>query len=284
MLNGPERDRLDKLLEDNMITGIQYETIANAPEKDAGSIIISFVAEKVVISQHERVSRLTDIIKEAVIHKALEALRPDVEMNLSEIFDLWEEILNIIGKNQEYGVSIVLDESTYRMINEFVSSRAISESLNTVHPLVSTVLIVVGEEPRESIIEELKRIPGLSLTYDPQEFIEKAEGTIVLCNNVDSTNSVIIDLISGVLERGIFLTVPTLGSMDLNTVSRIADAINRSQIPDGTGVLHLEGKLIHKPYNPLIKLGSDCNCSPVTSVMGMSMPADVINVLRTIGL
>lgn len=280
MLNGIDGDKLKELLEANLITGIQHEAISSASKGEAASIITTLIAEKVVMSEHASVSRLTAIIKKAVIHRALDSLQYNREMSVTEIFDLWEKILSITGKNQEHKVSIVLGGSTYEMIHEFVSLSATPEHLNAVHPSVSTVLIVKENNPPEEILQELREIPGLVLTYDPQEFIEKAEKSIVICDDIDSDKPEIIDLISGVLEKGIFLIALKFGTMNLSTISTIANAINRSPIPDGTGVLHLNGVLIPKPFDPIIKIGSECDCNPVNMPSGMKISElDLLNAI-----
>ena len=281
MLNGIDGDKLKELLEANLITGIQYEAISSASEEDAMSIITTLIAEKVVMSEHASVSRLTAIIKKAVIHRAFDPLKPESEVSLTEIFDLWEKILSITEKNQEYKISIVLGESTYGMIREFMSPSSNPEYLNTVNPVISTVLVINKEEYRKEVLTWLKEIPGLELIYDPQEFIERAKESIVICDDIDSDKPEIIDLISGVLEKGIFLTALKFGTMNLSTISTIANAINRSPIPDGTGVLHLNGVLIPKPFDPIIKIGSECNRNPMSMPSGMEMSeSDLLNMLK----
>lgn len=279
MQNGIDGKKLDELLKAHLITRIQHEAISSASGEEAVSIITTLIAEKVVMSEREQVSRLTAIIKKAVIYRTLD-FQFKHEMPVTEIFDVWEEILSITGKSQEYKVSIVLSESTYGMIYEFVNSSAIPERLNTVHPLISTVFIAKENEAQESALQELRKIPGLELVYDQQKFIKKAEGSIVLCDDIDSDKQEIIDLISDVLEKGIFLVAPKFGAMDLRTISTIADAIDKSPIPDGTGVLHINGVLIPKPFNPIIKIGGECDRSPVNMPSGMEMPVlDLLNML-----
>lgn len=280
MLDKTESDRLDKFLKANLITGIQHKAVYGASEGEAVSIITTLIAEKVVMFMHEPASELTAIIKEAVIHRALEKSQSQCELSVAEIFDIWEKMLDIHGENHEYQVSIVLSQSTYNMICGFINSSETPELLNTVHPFISTVFIAEGINLHGRVLDELSKIPGLKLIYDPQEFIKKAEGSIVLCDNIDSGKPEIIDLVSDVLEKGIFLIAPEFGTMDLKTISAIANAIDKSPIPDGDGVLHLNGVLIHKPFNPTIRIGNECDRETVDMPSGMKMSElDLLNML-----
>ncbi|MCK4799373.1 hypothetical protein KAS31_00145 [Candidatus Parcubacteria bacterium] len=230
------------------------------------------------MAEHVPVSRLTAMIGEAVIHRALQ---PEREISVNEILEIWDRILNITEKDQEYKISVMLNESTYRMIFDFMHSQESSEHLNTVHPVISKVLVVF-DDYNEEALRWLGGIPGIELVYDLEKFVEKAEGTIVFCDSIDLNEPLTINLTSNVLEKGIFLIAKNFGIMDLDSFSAIADAVKRSPISDGAGVLYLSGELICKPLNPFLKFGGKCDRATDMSLENV-IPVDILNMLGVIG-
>lgn len=279
MLNEKDSGKLNELLDAQLITGKQYKAVSDASnEGEIASIVTTFIAEKIAMAEHVPVSRLTAMIGEAVIYRALQ---PEREISVNEILEIWDRILNITEKDQEYKISVMLNESTYRMIFDFMHSQESSEHLNTVHPVISKVLVVF-DDYNEEALRWLGGIPGIELVYDLEKFVEKAEGTIVFCDSIDLNEPLTINLTSNVLEKGIFLIAKNFGIMDLDSFSAIADAVKRSPISDGAGVLYLSGELICKPLNPFLKFGGKCDRATDMSLENV-IPVDILNMLGVIG-
>lgn len=279
MLNEKDSGKLNELLDAQLITGKQYKAVSDASnEGEIASIVTTFIAEKIAMAEHVPVSRLTAMIGEAVIYRALQ---PEREISVNEILEIWDRILNITEKDQEYKISVMLNESTYRMIFDFMHSQESSEHLNTVHPVISKVLVVF-DDYNEEALRWLGGIPGIELVYDLEKFVEKAEGTIVFCDSIDLNEPLTINLTSNVLEKGIFLIAKNFGIMDLDSFNAIADAVKRSPISDGAGVLYLSGELICKPLNPFLKFGGKCDRATDMSLENV-IPVDILNMLGVIG-
>lgn len=296
MLERQDLEKIDGMLKDGLITRRIYNMLLGANDfNELSRIIVRLVTEKVVMMRYGDAPKLLTMVREAICSQYI---MPFVEAGkgsgpVSRLLECWRGFLEVVEIPKEYDISVVLDMTTYRMINKFLNNSprvSTSEIFNTVQPKIVNMFVNKNDNVPAEILSEYEMFPGLTWTYDSQEFIERSGGTIVICPEISSADENTVGLVCGLLEKGIFVITEGFKNLDLKTLIAVKDAIEKSPVQDGQGVLYQKGELYKKPFNPDISVGGgggghECSehCEGIQMIplgIGGNMSQEIMDIIK----
>lgn len=261
MLRKEEWEKLAALLKSGLIDKRMFNMILDADDPEqAEVIIVKLLAEKLAMvrTEESELPELTKLIAESIRAQFSPSFEKTRTVSIGELLEFSEKLLTMITEKRFQDVSIILCPCAWEMIGEFYGppKTLLSEKIITVTPRIKNIFIKKNAEVSENILMYLSAIPDISVITDPQEFIEKAENTMVICRCIGSKETELIELLCCLLAKGIFLVADQKINLRLSDLIAFKQAIDGSPVEENQGVIYLKNELLRKPFDPSVSIAA----------------------------
>ncbi len=190
-------------------------------------------------------------------------------IKFGRLLEIWKDLLEDSSCSREQDVSIVLCQSSYFMLSNFMLAQRISAEgyMLPVRPNVKNIFVKT-DEPEEivsAVASLFSGVTGVKFITNPEEFASEARNTVVLFAGVDPDHKETFDLLCRLLTEGIFVIVDGNDNMNLDQMIAFKQALE-----NGKGVVILSGHAYVNTFNPKLTIEYEMELLEKGCMLGMT--------------